>query len=99
MLSVNLFNGMVLGPVRDGPLRSLELQTVHLPSSRHNPRHRLSGRQWTRRPRRSRTGGVRWGLVKRVRQQIMAGTHQTPENLDIAVERLLEDLGYGGDTR
>lgn len=36
---------------------------------------------------------VRSDLVARVRAEIDAGTYETPEKLDIAVERLLDDLG------
>jgi len=35
---------------------------------------------------------IRADLVARVRQEIEAGTYETPERIDIAVERLLEDL-------
>ena len=34
--------------------------------------------------------GVRWDVVARVKRQIDAGTYDTPERLDIAVERMLE---------
>ena len=35
---------------------------------------------------------VRADLVARVKQEIKAGTYETPEKIDTAVERLLEDL-------
>ncbi len=35
---------------------------------------------------------VRAGLVARVKQEIKAGTYETPEKIDIAAERLLDDL-------
>jgi len=35
---------------------------------------------------------VRADLVARVRQEIKAGTYETPEKIDVAVERLLDDL-------
>ena len=36
---------------------------------------------------------VRADLVARVRREIAAGTYDTPEKLEAALERLLEDLG------
>jgi len=35
---------------------------------------------------------VRTELVQQVRQQIAAGTYETPDRLDIAVERLMDEL-------
>lgn len=35
---------------------------------------------------------VRADLVARVKQEIKAGTYETPEKIDIAVEKLLDDL-------
>ncbi len=35
---------------------------------------------------------VRADLVARVKQEIKAGTYETPEKIDIAAERLLDDL-------
>jgi len=35
---------------------------------------------------------VRKDLVARVKAEIAAGTYETPEKLDAAIERLLEDL-------
>jgi negative regulator of flagellin synthesis FlgM len=35
---------------------------------------------------------VRADLVSRVKQEIKAGTYETPEKIEIAVERLLDDL-------
>jgi hypothetical protein len=36
----------------------------------------------------SETAEVRWDLVQRIRQEIAAGTYDTPEKLEIALERL-----------
>ena len=36
---------------------------------------------------------VREDLVERVRRQIQAGTYETPEKLEIAIERMLEEEG------
>jgi hypothetical protein len=33
---------------------------------------------------------VRWHLVERVRQEIAAGVYDTPEKLELALQRLLE---------
>ena len=38
---------------------------------------------------------IRADLVARVKREIAAGTYETPERIDIAVERLLEDLFPG----
>jgi hypothetical protein len=35
-------------------------------------------------------GGLRLGLIARVREEIAAGTYDTPEKLEIALGRLLE---------
>jgi anti-sigma28 factor (negative regulator of flagellin synthesis) len=35
---------------------------------------------------------VRADLVARVKQEIKAGAYETPEKIDITVERLLDDL-------
>ena len=35
---------------------------------------------------------IRADLVRRVRREIAAGTYETPEKLDAALDRLLEDL-------
>jgi hypothetical protein len=37
-------------------------------------------------------GGLRLGLIARVREEIAAGTYDTPEKLEIALGRLLERL-------
>jgi negative regulator of flagellin synthesis FlgM len=37
--------------------------------------------------------GVRADLVASVRKQIENGTYETPEKLDVAVNRLMDDLG------
>lgn len=39
------------------------------------------------------TGGIRHELVNMIRSQIAAGTYDTPEKMDIAMERLLDQLG------
>jgi negative regulator of flagellin synthesis FlgM len=41
----------------------------------------------------SETGDVRTDLVARVRNEIAAGTYETPAKLDAALERLLDELG------
>lgn len=38
-------------------------------------------------------GDIRVDLVRRVRAEIVAGTYDTPEKLEIALGRLLERLG------
>ena len=35
---------------------------------------------------------IRWELVERVRREIAAGSYDTPEKMEIALERLLEQL-------
>jgi hypothetical protein len=35
---------------------------------------------------------IRWDLVQQVRREIAAGTYDTPEKLDRALERLLASL-------
>ncbi len=35
---------------------------------------------------------IRWELVERVRREIAAGTYETPEKLQIALERIIERL-------
>ena len=37
--------------------------------------------------------GIRDGLVSQIRAQIAAGTYETPEKLDTAVQRLLDQIG------
>lgn len=39
------------------------------------------------------SGEIRQDLVNRIRAQIAAGTYETPEKLDVAVERLLDEIG------
>lgn len=39
------------------------------------------------------TGGMRDELVARVRSQIAAGTYETPEKIDAALDRLLDEIG------
>ena len=41
----------------------------------------------------SESGRVRTDLVNLIRGQIAAGTYDTPEKMDIAMERLLDQLG------
>jgi negative regulator of flagellin synthesis FlgM len=41
----------------------------------------------------SEVGGVRQDLVNLIRSQIAAGTYDTPEKMDIALERLLDQIG------
>lgn len=35
---------------------------------------------------------VRWELVKQIRREIAAGRYETPEKLDCALDRLLEEF-------
>lgn len=37
-------------------------------------------------------GSIRAGLVERVRREIAAGSYDTPEKLDIALDRMIDDL-------
>ena len=41
----------------------------------------------------SEAGGVRNDLVNLIRGQIASGTYDTPEKMDIAMERLLDQMG------
>jgi negative regulator of flagellin synthesis FlgM len=43
--------------------------------------------------RAAETGEVRHELVNQIRDQIAAGTYETAEKLDIAVARLLDEIG------
>ena len=38
-------------------------------------------------------GGVRSDLVNLIRSQIASGTYDTPEKMDIALERMLDQIG------
>jgi hypothetical protein len=38
-------------------------------------------------------GGIRTALVERVRREIAAGTYDTPEKFEMALDRLLDRLG------
>lgn len=38
-------------------------------------------------------GEIRYDLVNQIREQIAAGTYDTPERFDVAMERLLSRLG------
>jgi hypothetical protein len=35
---------------------------------------------------------IRWDLVERVRREIEAGTYDTPEKMEVALDRLLQRL-------
>ena len=37
--------------------------------------------------------GMRWELIQRIRSEIEAGTYETPERWETALERLAESLG------
>jgi negative regulator of flagellin synthesis FlgM len=39
------------------------------------------------------TGEIRQGLVDRIRSQISAGSYETPDKLNAAVQRLLDEIG------
>jgi negative regulator of flagellin synthesis FlgM len=39
------------------------------------------------------TTGIRQDLVNRVRREIAAGTYDTEEKFDLALDRLLDDIG------
>jgi negative regulator of flagellin synthesis FlgM len=41
----------------------------------------------------SEAGGVRHDLVNLIRGQIASGSYDTPEKMDIAMERLLDQMG------
>lgn len=43
--------------------------------------------------RASEGGEIRYELVNRIRDEIAAGTYDTPERFDVAMERLLSRLG------
>ena len=43
--------------------------------------------------RAAESGEVRHELVNQIRDQIAAGTYETPEKLDIALDRLLDEIG------
>jgi len=38
-------------------------------------------------------GGIRQDVVGRIRSEIAAGTYETPEKLDAALDRLLDEIG------
>jgi anti-sigma28 factor (negative regulator of flagellin synthesis) len=53
-------------------------------------------RSWTHvaaKPERS-DAGIRTELIERVKREIAAGTYETPEKLEIALERLLNRLEW-----
>jgi negative regulator of flagellin synthesis FlgM len=39
------------------------------------------------------TGVVRQDLVSRIRSEIAAGTYETPAKLDVALDRLIDEIG------
>lgn len=39
------------------------------------------------------TGGIRQDLVGRIRSEIAAGTYETPDKMDAALNRLLDEIG------
>jgi negative regulator of flagellin synthesis FlgM len=39
------------------------------------------------------SGEIRTDLVRHLRAQIAAGTYETPDKLDIALDRLLDEIG------
>jgi anti-sigma28 factor (negative regulator of flagellin synthesis) len=41
----------------------------------------------------SRTGEVRTGLVDQIKAQIASGAYETPDKLDAALDRLLDQIG------
>ncbi|MDR0392477.1 MAG: flagellar biosynthesis anti-sigma factor FlgM [Planctomycetaceae bacterium] len=42
----------------------------------------------------SSTAGVRFDLVNRVKSEIAAGTYDTPDKMDIAVDRMIEKMNW-----
>ncbi|MCL2349152.1 MAG: flagellar biosynthesis anti-sigma factor FlgM [Planctomycetaceae bacterium] len=40
------------------------------------------------------SGEIRFDLVNRIRSEIAAGTYETPEKLDAALEKMLAGIGY-----
>jgi len=43
--------------------------------------------------RAAEAGGIRHDVVSRIRSEIAAGTYETPEKLDAALERLIDEIG------
>jgi negative regulator of flagellin synthesis FlgM len=43
--------------------------------------------------RAAEAGGIRQDLVSRIRAEIAAGTYETPEKLDAALERMIDEIG------
>jgi negative regulator of flagellin synthesis FlgM len=43
--------------------------------------------------RAAEAGEARHELIANIRHQIAAGTYETPEKLDVAVNRLLDEIG------
>lgn len=39
------------------------------------------------------TSGIRQDVVSRIRAEIAAGTYETPAKLDVALDRLLDEIG------
>ena len=58
---------------------------------RSGPRRDFARRRGSHRA--AETGGVRQDLVNLIRNQIASGTYDTPEKMDIAMERLLDQMG------
>lgn len=54
-----------------------------------SPRTEFDGRK----ARSSIRDGIRYDLVARVRREIAAGTYDTPEKLELALERMLDQFG------
>ena len=52
---------------------------------------RLSATTETSAP--SESGEIRYDLVNRIREEIAAGTYDTPERMDVAMERFLSRIG------
>ncbi len=65
---------------------------VHTPSRLAGPVTRRRS-WWNRNRQRSAEAPIRTELVERVRRKIAAGTYETPEKLQLALSRLLDDIG------
>ena len=64
------------------------LKTAHRPAAQA-PADRID--EWIEQAR--RLPRVRMDLIRRVRAEIEAGTYETPERIDAAIDRLLDELG------
>jgi hypothetical protein len=60
----------------------------HGPSCLEGPASRTFAR-WSKRARHRH---IRWELVERVRREIAEGTYESPEKLEIAMDRLLDHV-------